>query len=238
MSKMRSQFHAWFFQEDWADRIQRWMALFLQLAIFGVLIGSVRQQHWLVSFTAIIVLALTFLPAIIERQLQVILPVEFTLVTCLFLFLAFGLGEVSNFYHKYWWWDLMLHTFSALVMGLIGFLLVYIFYMTHRIQMSPLYVAIVSFCFAITVGTIWEIAEFLLDWYWEFNLQKSGLVDTMTDLLVNALGGLVAGYIGFEYVRGGDSLIADRIVRRFVKKNPRLFKTRIKKSRNDAPEAG
>jgi len=224
MYKMHSKIHAWFFQEDWADRIQLLLALLLQFAIFGVLVGAIWKKHWMVAFTAVIVLALTFLPAIIEKRLKVILPVEFTLVTCLFLYLSFGLGEVGDFYEKIWWWDLMLHSFSAMVMGLIGFLLVYVFYMTHRIRMSPFYVAMVSFGFALTVGTLWEIVEFLLDWFFGFNMQKSGLVDTMTDLMVDAMGGLIAGFMGYEYIKGGESMIADRIVRRFVKKNPHLFK--------------
>lgn len=226
MSKIHEKIHAWFFKEDLADRIQLWIALLLQFAILVVLASAIFQKNWLVAFTAATVLALTFLPAIIERQFQVILPVEFTLVTCLFLYLSFGLGEVRDFYFKFWWWDIMLHSFSALVMGLIGFLLVYVFYMTHRIQMAPFYVALVSFGFALTVGTLWEIVEFLMDWSFGFNMQKSGLDDTMTDLMVDALGGLMAGTIGYKYVKGGDSDIADGIVRRFVRKNPHLFKHR------------
>ena len=219
-----SKWRAWFLQEDWADRLQLWISLVLQLAIAGVLAGSILEQQWLVAFTAVIVLALTFLPAAIERQLGLQLPVEFTLITCLFLYAAFGLGEVRQFYHKFWWWDLLLHSFSALVMGLTGFLLVYVFYSTRRIRMAPLYVALVSFGFAMTIGTLWEISEFLMDWGFGFNMQKSGLVDTMTDLMVDAGGGLLAAWIGYHYVKHGDSLIADRIIRRFVAKNPRFFK--------------
>ncbi len=118
----------------------------------------------------------------------------------------------------------MLHSFSALVMGLVGFLLVYVFYRTRRIQMAPGYVALVSFGFVVTLGTTWEIFEFLMDRGFGFNTQKSGLNDTMTDLMVDAGGGIVAAWIGYAYVKDGDSLIADRIVRRFIAKNPRLFK--------------
>ena len=209
--------------DDRVERIQLGIALLLQLAILGVVAGSLFRQQWPIAFTGSVVLILTFVPAIIERQLNVRLPVEFTLITCVFLYASFGLGEVRNFYHKYWWWDLMLHSFSALVMGLIGFLLIYVFYMTNRIRLAPVYVAMVAFGFAVTVGTLWEVFEFLMDWFFSLNMQKSGLIDTMTDMLVNIAGAILAALIGYTYVKGGDSLIADRITRRFVAKNPRLF---------------
>lgn len=213
----------WLTRMPWAERLQFWLAGLLQLAILGVLIGSLIEAQWLVAFTAGVVLLLTFLPAIIERQLDVHLPVEFSLLTCIFLYAAFGLGEVRQFYHKFWWWDLLLHSVSALVMGFIGFLLVYTFHMTRRIQLSAFYVAMFSFGFAVTVGTLWEILEYIMDWGFGFNMQKSGLDDTMTDLIVDVGGAFIAAWIGYHYVSNGDSMVADRMVRRFVEKNPRLF---------------
>ena len=62
-----------------------------------------------------------------------------------------------------------------------------------------------------------------MDWFFGFNMQKSGLVDTMTDLAVNIVGGVVAASIGYAYVKSGDSLVADRLIRHFVAKNPALF---------------
>lgn len=220
---MATNFKNVFLLTDWPDRIQQWLSVLLQLAILVLLATALFKGKWFLAFIAAIVLALTFLPALIEHQLGVLLPVEFSFFTCLILYASFGLGEVQGFYQKFWWWDLLLHSFSAFVMGMIGFLVVYVFYMTRRISMSPFYVALVSFCFAVTLGTLWEIVEFSMDWGFGFNMQKSGLNDTMTDLMVDGLGALVAAWIGYNYVKDGDSLVADRLVRRFVEKNPRFF---------------
>lgn len=217
------------FPEDWADRIQMWLALLLQALILGVFLGALHEAQWLVAFTAIAVLTLTFLPALIEHQFGMQLPVEFTFINCLFLYAAFGLGEVHQFYERFWWWDLLLHSFSALVMGLLGFLLIYTFYSTNRVRMAPFYVALTAFSYALTVGTLWEILEFITDFGFGFDMQDS-LTDTMTDLIVNALGATLAAWMGYHYVKGGDSLIADRLVRRFVARNPRLFPPRRKDS--------
>jgi len=163
------------------------------------------EGMWLVAFSGAAILLLTFAPALIERRLRVPLPVEFTLLTCIILFASFVLGEVRDFYERIWWWDLALHGLSAMLMGFIGFLTVYVFHMTHRLKIKPHHVAAFTFGFAVTIGTLWEIFEFLMDWYVGTNMQKSGLVDTMTDLIINAFGALVAATTGFLYVRNGDS---------------------------------
>ncbi|MEF8792573.1 hypothetical protein [Thiohalorhabdus sp.] len=219
INRLRTRWRSW----QWPERLQFLTVAVLQLAIGGLLIGALVEGRWLVAFTAAVFLALTFLPALIERQLAVQIPVELTLVTCVLLYAAFGLGEVQAFYHRFWWWDLLLHSFSAFVRGLIGFLLVYSLHQTRRVALSPLYFAATAFGFAVTLGTLWEIVEYGMDWGFGFNMQKSGLDDTMTDLMVDVAGAAVAAWIGYGYVKGGNSRLADRLFRRVVASNPRLF---------------
>ena len=204
---------------SWVDRIELAIAFALQLAIAVVTVSAAVQQQWLVAFSGLSVLVLTLTPAIIERQLRVKLPVEFTLITCVFLYASFGLGEVRDFYDRFWWWDLMLHGVSAIVMGLIGFLAIYVFYMTHRVRVKPIYVAIITLALAISVGTLWEILEFAADWVFDTNMQKSGLVDTMTDLVTDAVGGIIAAATGYYYVHNGDSLLGRRLIQNLLKRS-------------------
>lgn len=202
--------------EGWIDRVELYVAFVLQFGIAAVTISAVVQNQWLLALSGTAVLLLTFTPAIIERQLRVPLPVEFTLITCVFLFASFALGEAGDFYERIWWWDMALHGVSAVITGLIGFLSLYVFYMTQRIRMAPVYVAILTFGLAVAVGTIWEIFEFLADWFFGLNMQRSGLVDTMTDLMINAAGAIVAAAIGYYYVKNGDSLLGRRLISMLV----------------------
>ncbi len=211
---------------DWAERLQLGLVLVLQLAIAAVLAGALFEGRWLLAFVAALVLGLTFLPAVLERQLGVQLPVELTLFNTVFLYAAFGLGEVRQFYERFWWWDLMLHSLSAVVLGLTGFVLTYIFHMTQRIHMSPSLVALVSFGFAVTLGTLWELFEYFMDLLFGLHMQRGSLNDTMTDLLVDTIGALAAASVGYFYVKDGDSLIGARVIRAFVDKNPHIFRHR------------
>lgn len=202
--------------EAWTDRVEMAVALLLQLGIAAVTLTALLERQWLLSLSGAAVLLLTFMPAIIERQLQVPLPTEFTLITCVFLFASYALGEAGGFYERIWWWDLALHGMSAVITGLIGFLSLYVFYMTYRIRVAPIYVAILSFGLAVAVGTLWEIFEFLADWFLGLNMQRSSLIDTMTDLMLNSGGAILAAAIGYYYVKNGDSLLGRRLIRALV----------------------
>ncbi len=199
--------------ESWIDRVELAIALALQIGIFVVIASALFQGQWLVAFSGTIALLLTFAPAMIERRLKLALPVEITLITCVFLYASFALGEVRDFYEKIWWWDLALHGLSALTIGIIGFLGIYVFYMTNRINVAAGWIATITFALAVSLGTIWEIFEFLMDWFFGLNMQKSGLVDSMTDLMINATGAAIAALLGYFYVRDEDSLVARRIIR-------------------------
>jgi hypothetical protein len=205
--------------ESWIDSIELAVAVIIQLSILAIAITAFMNRQWLTAFSGIVVFLLTFAPSIMERQLHVRLPVEISFFTCVFLFASYGLGEIRDFYERVWWWDLVLHASSALVFGLIGFLVVYVFYMTNRIRIAPIYVAVISFGTAVTVGTLWEIFEFLMDLGLGLNMQRSGHTDTMTDLMVNAGGALVAAAIGYYYVRHGDELLGRKLIRSLVERS-------------------
>ena len=204
--------------ESWIDRVELSIALVLQMGILVVTISAFFQGRWLGAFSGALVLLLTFAPAMIERRLNLTLPVEFTLINCVILYASFALGEAQDFYERIWWWDLALHGFSALTIGMIGFLCIYVFYMTHRIRIAPGWIATITFALAVAVGTIWEIFEFLADLTLGLNMQKSGLDDTMTDLMINAAGAALAALMGYFYVRDQDSLFARRILGAWAKR--------------------
>jgi hypothetical protein len=212
--------------ESWIDRVELAIALVLQMGILVVTVSAFFQGRWLGAFSGVVVLLLTSAPAIIERRLKLTLPVEFTLINCVILYASFALGEAQDFYEKIWWWDLALHGLSALTMGMIGFLCIYVFYMTHRIDIAAGWIATITFALAVSVGTIWEVFEFLADQYLGLNMQKSGLVDTMTDLMINATGAALAALLGYFYVRDQDSLFARRVLRAWEKRrHPSIKKT-------------
>lgn len=205
----------------------------LQIIMLAGVVGAVSQQQWLnaVIITGIILISL--LPQLLAKRFHVIIPAEFQLFTIGFVFAALFLGEVHGYYTRFWWWDIVLHTSSGFLLGIIGFLLVYVLNETERIHlnMRPGFVAFFAFLFAIGAGTAWEIFEFSMDSLFNTGMQKtmlgdsSGLTDTMWDLIVDTLGAVVISVLGYGYLKASQhQSFLTRWIRKFIKSNPRLFK--------------
>ncbi len=213
---------------DTADKIQVSISLLLKVSLIIAILGEIMAGRWWLLFLTSLVLMSTFIPSIITRNYKIVLPIEFELTVTLFIYASMFLGEIKGYYTKFLWWDLILHAGSGLISGFLGFLIVYVLYSRKKIIMSPVFIALFSFCFALALGTVWEMFEFIMDSFLGFNMQKTGLVDTMWDLIVDSCGAIIASVTGYFYVKGGDSLIFDRLVRKFIKRNPHLFKRRMR----------
>ncbi len=211
---------------DRTDKIELMVSYLLQLILLGTIIYWLYDQQWLNAFAVSGILFLTFLPKIVRHQFRVYLPVEFDLIAIVFIFMAIFLGEVHGYYTRFWWWDLVLHSSSGFLLGIAGFVLVYVLNEEKRMvqTMKPGFIALFGFAFAVAIGAVWEIFEFSMDTVFGLQMQHFGLIDTMGDLIVDTLGALMIAVLGFFYIRTDKSLLFNRLVHAFVKKNPKLFK--------------
>lgn len=201
-----------------SEKIQWYISLFVRGAIAVVFITALYNGKIFLAFASAAVLLASFLPAIIMHRARFILPNDISLFFLLFLFGSLILGEMRDFYARFFWWDIMLHFFSAMMMGMIGFMIIYSLYLTHKVFFAPVFAALFTFSFSIALGTLWEIVEFTLDSSVGFHMQPS-LSDTMGDIIVDATGSLIVSTVGYFYLRGGSSLLMDRLVKRFVHLN-------------------
>lgn len=92
-----------------------------------------------------------------------------------------------------------------------------------RFAAPPSALAFISFCVGMTVGATWEVFEFFMDQVFGMNMQKSGLTDTMGDLIVDAVGSAVASLAGYFYLKDWRTGIFGRAVNAFVLRNRGLY---------------
>lgn len=205
--------------------------LALQLALVFGLVVELYEAQWMNAALVAGILGVTFLPRLLARGLDLAVPPQMELLAIAFVFASVFLGEMRDFYGRFWWWDILLHGTSGGLLGALGFLLVYVLNETPRVElrMRPRFLAFFAFCFAVMIGTAWEIFEFGVDRLFGTTMQKptpsdpSGLFDTMQDLMVDAIGAGVVVLLGYRSTkRGADSFTA-RVIDRFVAANPRLF---------------
>lgn len=175
-------------------------------------------------FVTLAALALTFLPGHLATRVGLRLPQSFLATIALFVLASLYLGEVYDFYQRLWWWDLALHMGSAMGFGVLGFLLVFMLFEGDRYAAPPWAIGALSFCLAMTVGTLWEIFEFAMDSLFGFSMMKSGLSDTMGDLIVNAIGAILAALAGVLYLSEGARLRLRAPFDLFIASNRKRFR--------------
>ncbi len=170
----------------------------------------VKSDYVLMILQCLVGCIVIFLPSKLEHRFRIDIPNIMEIMYFIFLFCAIYLGEVRNFYYKIPYWDLILHCFSAGMLGALGFVIVNFLNDTKKtIDLSPFFVALFAFCFAITCGAIWEIYEFFADGVLGTNMQKfitgegavligrDAVTDTMGDIIVDALGAFTVTTIGY-----------------------------------------
>lgn len=218
---------------DLAVQVHRGILIVLQLIMGVELVLLFYERLWINAFLVMAIMAIILSPAALGRHFRVQVPPEFQVLAVVFVFASLFLGEVQSYYVRIWWWDIALHTSSGLLMGILGFLLVYVLNESERVDvhMRPRFVALFAFLFAVTVGTLWEIFEFSMDQLAGANMQKamfgdpSGLTDTMWDMIVNALGAFAISGLGWWYMRQRVYSFIELWIRKFIERNPRLFRS-------------
>ncbi len=206
--------------------ILTWIIWFSCLA---AALGGVATGNWPLAFVALITLGTSILPVVVVRYAGLIVPRAFIAAIVFFIFATLFLGEVLDFYNRLWWWDVALHGGSAVGFGLIGFVAVFMMFQGDRFAAPHLAVCFFSMCFAVFIGTVWEIFEFAMDQLFGLNMQKSGLRDTMGDLIIDVIGAFLGATFGYLYLRGRENAFLAALIAEFVERNPRFFgKARMK----------
>lgn len=191
----------------------------------------ILKGQWLHVFLVVGIMIAMLMPVLLRSRLPIHIPFEIQILAIMFVFAALFLGEVRDYYHRFWWWDLMLHTTAGLLMGMLGFMIVYILNEDRLVDMHmrPSFLALFAFSFSQCLGALWEIFEFGMDQLFGMTMQKpmlgdpSGLTDTMFDLIVNAIGAAVVSLAGWRYLVRARTSYVDSWIRRFIARNPQLF---------------
>ena len=213
-------------------RVHRILVLLLLLLMVLEWILLLIDQRWLSAFLTTLIIATLLSPLVFRKKMAVEIPAELHLVAVVFIFASLYLGEIQSFYHRFWWWDMVLHASAGFLMGIVGFFLIYLLNESKRVElhMTPIFISLFACVFAVAIGTFWEIFEFSMDQLFGVNMQKSmlgdpsGLTDTMWDMIVNAIGALIISSMGWWYMKRKRTFFVKEWIRTFIGRNPEIFK--------------
>lgn len=156
----------------------------LRFLVIVTMIVQLFRGNYENVFMCILTLVLFMIPSILDKRLSITLPNALETIILLFIFSAEILGEVQNFYGTIKYWDTMLHTINGFLCAAIGFSLIDILNRSDKFhtKMTPISVAVVAFCFSMTVGVLWEFFEFGMDTIFNTDMQKDRIVQTVSSV--------------------------------------------------------
>lgn len=159
----------------------------LRLVVILILIAQVLNKNYENVFLCILTLMLFAVPSFIETNTRIDIPDTLENIILFFIFSAEILGEMRSYYVTYPFWDTALHTANGFLAAAIGFSLVDILNQNERFsfRLSPIFVAIVAFCFSMTIGVIWEFFEFTMDMVFGMDMQKDTVVTTIRSVMLD-----------------------------------------------------
>ena len=162
----------------------------LRFFVIVTLIAQLIRGNYENVFLCILTLILFTIPTIIDKKLNIALPNALESIIFLFIFSAEILGEVQNFYGIFKGWDTMLHTINGFLCAAIGFSLIDILNRSEKFhtKMTPAFVALVAFCFSMTIGVLWEFFEFGMDVTFKTDMQKDRIVQEISTVTLNPEG--------------------------------------------------
>ncbi len=162
----------------------------LRLLVIVCMIFQIFHGNWDNVFLCVLTLFLFLIPYWLDKTLKIALPNALEIIILLFIFSAEILGEIQNFYGIFHYWDTILHTLNGFLCAAIGFSLIDILNRSEKTHMhlSPIFVALVAFCFSMTIGVLWEFFEFGADSFVQTDMQKDRIIPSISSVTLEPEG--------------------------------------------------
>lgn len=212
-------------REKKADRVLWWVLVVMTALVFLSAVVSVimffladtaKTLETTINQLLMSVLALLCfgIPVFFKKKLKIRVPSFLLIVIYLFIYAHFILGEIYRVYDKSIVFDKILHTTGGVVIACIGISVVFSLanMKSEKVKLSPFFVVLFSFCFALAIEYLWELFEYAVDRISDANMQRwkdsvigydengnaihslpwgNAIADSMGDMAVNIAGALI-----------------------------------------------
>ena len=160
------------------DKKSVFVYFLLRTLIIICMIREIMNGNFQNAALCVLSLVLFLLPFFIEKKMKIELPSVLEIIIFCFIFAAEILGEINNFYGTFPYWDTILHTLNGFLCASVDFSLVYLLNENSKsFHLAPVFVALVAFCFSMTIGVAWEFFEYGMDTLFGLDMQKDEIVD-------------------------------------------------------------
>ena len=153
----------------------------LRILVLVALVRQIMLHNYEGAFFCVLTIVLLYIPSWLQVKLHIELPPPLEITILCFIFAAEILGEVNAFYVNVPNWDTMLHTLNGFLAAAVGFSMVLLLNDDERLtfDLSPFFLALVAFCFSMTIGVLWEFFEFGMDYFFHTDMQKDTVINSI-----------------------------------------------------------
>lgn len=171
----------------------------LRLLVIVTLVRQVILGNYESVFLCALTLLLLYVPSWVQVELRIELPPPLEITVLCFIFAAEILGEINAFFIVIPFWDTILHTLNGFLAAAVGFSLVAVLNQNEKLtfDLSPFFMAVVAFCFSMTIGVLWEFFEFFMDTFVHTDMQKDTVVHAIYSVALDPTNAnIVVGLTG------------------------------------------
>lgn len=222
----------------------RWIYFIFQSLIIITMIGSILsiiinpeniENQITHIFLCIIAILVFNIPLLLKTKYKIYIPSVIQGIALVLFYCHFILGEIYRLFDYSIIFDKALHTISGVAITICGYSLINLLNKSDKayIKLSPFFVVLFSFCFALSIALLWELFEFFVDsiigsnmqrWQLDeatlqsqkYDLGRFGLIDTMIDIVVSTIGSLIVSIIGYISLKSKRDILNRVMFRRIV----------------------
>lgn len=153
----------------------------LRLLVIFVIVRQTLRGDYESVFYGVLALVLLYVPSLVQISFHIELPPALEISILCFIFAAEILGEIQAYYLIFPHWDTMLHTINGFLAAAVGFSMVVLLNDNEKLtfNLSPIFMAMLAFCFSMTIGVLWE--------FFEFGYDQLFFGDTQKDTIIHAI---------------------------------------------------
>ena len=215
-------------QNDYRSGITLYVYYAMRLLVLVAAAIFLVRGEWASAGSTTLIFLLMFVPSILKDRYRVYLPFALDFAMVSFIFLTLFLGAVGQFYDRIPLWDKFIHFQSGLLLGVTGFVLIYILNeqrgFKQRLNLTPGFIALFAVTFSLSIGAVWEMLEFAGDAYFSqhvtnYSYWQKNNADTMWDLIADGGGALFVSIVGYFWMHRFKRIpFTPRLLRIFNKK--------------------
>ncbi len=204
------------------NRMRSAMYVIVRVAFVALALFSAARGDFEAMAIALIGFVLSVVPEFIFKRLKLTLPLYYELLIVGFIVASLMLGELFDVYSKFWLWDSVLHLSSGVIIGYIGYMILFTLRMQDKLNVSPGMMAFLTFSVSMMVAAMWEVIEFSIDELYGATMQH-GNFDTMKDIVLAMIGSVIATAAAYWHHRWPESSPLKNQLKSFFQVNKHLL---------------